>query len=374
MLTLAAKPLFAANNKVLAFVGAYTDRGKGIHIFEVESDGGLKPVDVLTGVASPSYLALSRNNKFLYAVSEGSGTGAVTALSVASDGSLKVINSCSSGGRGPAHLSLDPTGKFILVANYAGGSAAVVAINPDGSVDKPTDTYALPKGPYGKQPAADAPPGSFAISGHEAPHAHQAVTDPSGNHVYVCDLATDRVYIFNLDRSAGKLTPAAKPFVQASAGAGPRNLVFHPNGKWVYCLNEESSTLDFMTYDPSDGSLTIKKSITSLPAGFAGTSFAAEIHLSLDGRYVYAANRLCNTIGTFAIGKDGTLKESGQYWARGDYPRGLAIEPQGRFFFAAHSRSDNITSFRIDRRSGALKFTGKYIPVGNPSKMVFVTV
>jgi 6-phosphogluconolactonase (cycloisomerase 2 family) len=369
----------AATGQVLAYVGAYTDRGRGIHIFDVGTDGSLNPVSVLTGLPSPSSIAFAPNKKFLYAVNEignfgGMASGSVTAMSVETDGSLKIINVVSSMGGGPAHLSVDPSGKWVFAANYGGGSVSVIPINADGSLGNATDTQALPRGPYGPQPARDAPPGSFAISGHDAPHAHQAQTDPSGNFLLVSDLATDRVYSFKLDKAAGKLTPSAEPFVQASPGAGPRHFDFHPNGRWVYSLNEEASTIDFMTYDAATGALAIQSSVSSLPPGYEGTNYPSEIHVSGDGRFVYAANRLCDTIGHFSIDADGFLTRVGHYWTRGSYPRHFAIEPFGRFLYVCHSRSDNVTSFGVDHGTGRLNFTGKFTGVGNPSKIDFLAL
>lgn len=370
----------AATGRVIAYVGAYTDRGKGIHSFDVGTDGSLTPISILTGLPSPSSITFSPNKKFMYAVNEisnftGPGTsGSVTAISIAADGSLSILNVISSGGTGPAHLSVDPSGKWVLVANYGGGSVSVLPIAADGTVGAATETIALPRGPYGAQPAQDAPPGSFAISGHDAPHAHQAQTDAAGNFVYVNDLATDRVYIYRFDKVAGKLTAAALPFYQASPGAGPRHMEFHPNGRWAYNLNEESSTIDYLAVDASTGSLGIQASISSLPPGYEGTSYTSEIMVSEDGRFVYAANRLHNSIGVFAIGADGVLSPVGYHWTRGDYPRHFAVDPYGRFLYVLHSRSDNVTCFGVDHGTGRLNFTGKFTAVGNPSKILFLTL
>lgn len=376
---MAADSARAATGQVIAYVGAYTDRGKGIHIFDVGTDGTLTPIRILGGILSPSSLYFSPNKKFLYAVNEignfnGTTSGSVTAMSVAADGDLQIMNVVSSMGGGPAHLSVDPSGKWVLVANYGGGSVSVIPINADGSLGQAADTVLLPRGPYGQQPAVDAPPGSFAISGHDAPHAHQAQTDPAGNFVLVSDLATDRVYSFRLDKTTGKLTPAAQPFVQATSGAGPRHFDFHPNGRWMYSLNEEASTIDYMAYDAATGALAIQATISSLTPGYEGTNYPSEIHVSEDGRFVYAANRLHDTIGVFAIDADGFLSRVGHIWTRGSYPRHFAIEPYGRFLYVCHSRSDNVTTFGVDRGTGRLNFTGKFTGVGNPSKIVFLSL
>jgi 6-phosphogluconolactonase (cycloisomerase 2 family) len=365
----------------VAYVGAYTDRGKGIHMFHVDpADGTLTPWKILDGLPNPSSLAFDPTGRHLYAVNEisnfggaGSGSGSVTALAVdRATGDLQIINVVSSQGAGPAHLSVDPSGRFVFAANYGGGSAAVLPIRPDGSLGDATDVQAI-SGPLGPQPARDAPPGSFAISGHDAPHAHQAQTDPAGRFLLVSDLGTDRIYVYAFDGRAGKLTPAAQPFAQASPGAGPRHFDFHPNGRWLYSLNEEASTLDFMAYNPGDGALAIQQSVSTLPTGYEGTNYPSEIHVSEDGRVVYAANRLHDTVAVFSIdGATGLVAVRGHVWTRGSYPRHLAVEPTGSFMYVLHSRSDNITSFAVDRGTGALEFTGKFTGVGNPSKIVFL--
>jgi 6-phosphogluconolactonase (cycloisomerase 2 family) len=370
-----------AGPQIVAYVGAYTDRGKGIHMFYVDpADGTLVPWKVLDGLPSPSSLAFDPSKKYLYAVNEianfgGAQSGSVTAIAVdPASGDLRIINVVSSQGAGPAHLSVDPSGRFVFAANYGGGSVAVLPIRPDGSLGEATDVQAI-SGPLGPQPAQDAPPGSFAISGHDAPHAHMAQTDPAGRYLFVSDLGTDRIYSYRFDNRTGKLTPNSPPFVQATPGAGPRHFDFHPNGRWVYSLNEEASTVDVMAYNAGEGSLTIRQTLSSLPEGYEGTNFPSEIHVAEDGRFVYAANRLHDTIAIFSVNAaTGLLTALGHVWTRGSYPRHFAIEPTGSFLYVLHSRSDNVTAFSVDRVAGLLEFTGKFTGVGNPSKIVFLAL
>jgi 6-phosphogluconolactonase len=373
--------LAQSSGQIIAYVGAYTNRGKGIHMFYVNpADGTLTPWKVLTGIVNPSSLAFHPNKKFLYAVNEisnysGGTTGSVTSMSVdPATGDLRILNVVSSGGGGPTHLSVDPTGKWVLVANYGGGSVGVIPIMPDGSVGAASDVQKI-SGPLGPQPAVEAPPGSFAISGHDAPHAHQAETDPAGNFVLVSDLGTDRIYVYRLNKESGKLTPADTPFMQASLGAGPRHFSFHPNGRLAYTITEEASTVMVLDYDPASGRLTWKgQTASSLPPGFAGTNYPSEIHVSEDGNLLYGANRFHNTIVVFDVNPDGWLLNARHYWTRGDYPRHFGIEPNGNFMYVCHSNSDNVTTFRVDKTTGMLTFTGQYVPIGNPSKIVFLTV
>ena len=364
---------------VLAYIGAYTDRGKGIHSFTVDqNDGTLTPGPILTGIRNPSSLYIHPNRKFMYAGNEISNftgpstSGSVTALSIdPATGDLKILNAISSGGRGPAHVSVDPTGKFVFAANYGSGQVGVLSLKDDGSLDTVVDTKQI-TGPLGTNPAADAPPGSFAISGHDAPHAHMAQMDPFGRYLLVTDLGTDRTYIYTM-ASSGILTPHQPGFIQATNGAGPRHFAFHANGRFLYVLNEESSTLDVMSWDSSTGQAAILQSFSTLPKGYAGTNYASEIISTPDGRFVYCANRLCDSVAVFATDAGtGSARLVDIVWTRGSYPRNFAIEPGGNFFYVLHSRSDNITTFRVNRTTGVLTFQDKWTPVGNPSEIRFL--
>lgn len=374
-----ALPLQAEAGQVIAYVGAYTDRGKGIHMFYVNpEDGTLTPWKILTGITSPSSLAFHPTNKYLYAVNEISNftgpntTGSVTAMSVdAATGDLKILNVVTSGGAGPAHLSVDPSGKWVFAANYGGGSVAVLPIMSDGSLGSPSDVQKL-TGPLGPQPAYDAPPGSFANSGHDATHAHMAETDPEGKFLFVADLGTDRIFIYRLDKEAGKITPNDPPFFQFSPGAGPRHFAFHPKSNFFYTITEEASTMVLADYDPGGGKLTYRQTVSTLPQGFAGTNYPSEVHISEDGSFLYGANRLFDSIVIYDVNLEGWMLNARHMWTRGSYPRHFAVEPNGNFMYVCHSRSDNVTSFRVNKSTGGLDFTGQFVPVGNPSKIVFL--
>jgi 6-phosphogluconolactonase len=380
---LAGSAAFAApssGRKIQAYVGTYTPNGGGIHIFTMNpSNGVLTPVRVVTA-NSPSWLAFDPKKKFLYTANEEAGpankAGSVTAYKVEADsGDLTRLNSASSEGAGPAHLSVDPSGKYVLVANYAGGNVAVLPISASGSVGPATDvkdtaSACSPRCATGPLHPAKAPAGSFAISGHDAPHAHMFQTDPSGNFAIANDVGIDRTVIWRFDRVNGKLLDPKT--VASSPGAGPRHFVFHPNGRWFYSLNEESSTIATLRWNAANGELTPVDEISTLPAGFAGTSFTSEVVITGDGKFVYALNRLHDSIAIFAVGSDGRLKWMGEVWTQSDYPRNCCIDPTGNFLFVCHNKSDNITSFRVHRGSGKLTFTGQYVPVGSASAIVFL--
>jgi 6-phosphogluconolactonase len=372
---------------ILAYVGTYSSpqgpegsvgNGKGIYLFEMNpGTGALSQREIFSDASNPSWLAFNPSRTHLYAAHEtatfqGSHSGSASAFSInRSNGHLTLLNTVSSGGSGPAHLSVHPSGKYVFVANYAGGTVAVLPIRSNGELGTATDSK-QDRGTVGSIHAASAPPGSFAISGHDSPHAHMIQSDPSGQFVLATDLGLDRIFIWKFDSKAGTLSANRPASVSLPSGDGPRHFAFHPNGRWLYSLQEESSTVVLFEYQATSGTLTMNQTISSLPVGFAGTSFTSEIVISPDGKFVYAANRLHDSIAVFSVGNTGTLTFAGEAWTRGDYPRSFNIDPTGKFLFSCDQRSDVIASFRINRDTGALTFTGQYTPVGTPAIIVFL--
>jgi len=371
---------------ILAYVGSYTPNGQGIYLFSLNpSTGTLTQVKVAAAVPSPSWMAIHPNGKYLYAVNEisnfnGTTSGSVTAFSInRTTGDLTFLNVVSSQGGGPAHLSVDPLGQFVFVANYGGGSFAVLPILSNGSLGNASDVH-VDVGAVGPTHATNAPPGSFAISGHEAPHAHMIQADAAGKFVFGADLGQDRIYSWLLNRAMGKLIPNTPAFVSVPPGDGPRHFAFHPNGHFFYSLQEEASTLLFYDYDTSTGALTQQQMLSTLPPGFVGTNFTSEVRVAQDGKFVYASNRLHDTISFFEIEASGRLKRIGEASTLGDYPRSFTIDPTGNFLVSCNQRSDALTTFRIRAAHGEdeglanrLVFTGQYTPVGSPAVIVFLT-
>jgi 6-phosphogluconolactonase (cycloisomerase 2 family) len=196
--------------------------------------------------------------------------------------------------------------------------------------------------------------------------------DPSGIFVLATDLALDLIYIWKFDAQNGKLIANTPPTVSVPPGDGPRHFAFHPNGRWFYSLQEEASTLVVFDYDAVNGRLTAKQTLSTLPHGFAGTDFTSEVVVAADGRFVYAANRLHDSIAYFSVGPSGTLTLEGEEWTRGDYPRSFTIDPTGNFLFSCNQRGDAVATFRVNRQTGALAFTGQYTHVGTPAIVVFL--
>lgn len=372
-----------ADRGVLAYVGSYTNAvdsgasGEGIYRFEMDArTGAFTQRTLVAKVSNPSWIVIHPSKKYLYAVNEivNQENGSVSAYEIeSSTGNLNLLNVVSSEGRGPAHMSLDASGKYAFVANYAGGTIAVLPILEGGRLGTATDVH-RDLGSVGAKSATNAPTGSFAISGHDAPHAHMIAADPRNRFVLSVDLGQDRIYVYRFDSDRGKLSPsAANPFISFPSGDGPRHFVFHPNGHWIYVVGEESSTIAFFDYDARSGALTLQETISSLPKGFAGTNFPSEVLISPDGRFLYAANRLHDTIAFCEIDGSGRLRLVGEVSTMGDYPRYCTFDPSGAFFYVCNQRSDNITCYKVQRHTGWLSFTGLYTAVGSPSIVTFLS-
>jgi 6-phosphogluconolactonase len=383
-------PSTSAARPVLAYVGTYSSpqgpegargRGQGIYLLEMNPvTGALKQREVFPNDANPACLALDPSRTHLYSANEVSGFqgtpyGSISAYAIdRGTGRLTLLNVVSSEGRGgPAHMSIHPSGKFAFAANYQGGTVAVLPIRSNGELGSATDVIEN-KGTVGPERATNAPKGSFAISGHEHPHAHMIQSDPAGRFVFSPDLGLDQIFVWRFDADRGKLIPNDPPSVVLPPGDGPRHFTFHPNGRWFYSIQEEASTLVTYDYEAKNGRLTAKQTVSTLPKGFVGTNYTSGLMTSADGKFLYAANRLHDSIAWFTIhSATGTLTLVGEEWTRGDYPRTFNIDPTGNFLYSCNQRADNTTTFRVNRQNGGLTFTGQYTPIGTAAMIVFLT-
>ncbi len=352
--------------------------GLGIHHFRVNREtGDLTPAGVTRSGTSPSCLVINEAGTRLYSANEtdrlnGTKEGTVSAYAVdAVHGQLELLNTVASGGAGPTYVSIHPSGRYLLVANYFGGSVAVLPILKDGRLGKATDVK-VDEGRIGPATSSNAPVGSKAFSGHDRTHAHMIQSDPSGRFVLHVDLGLDRIYVWKFDVDTGTLSPARRSQIALPAGDGPRHFHFHPNGRWFYSIQEEGSTIVLFDYDSDTGELTSRQTISTLPKGFAGSNFCSEILVSNDGRFVYAGNRLHDSIGVFSVGRNGELQHVADEWTRGNYPRSFSFDPTGNFLYCGNQRADHLAVFKVDQKTGGLSFTGHYVPVGNPSHIVFL--
>jgi 6-phosphogluconolactonase (cycloisomerase 2 family) len=397
---------------VWLYIGTYTGsdgHGAGIYLCELNLFTGkltvlrlVAPALPATGTnastANPSTLAIDRGGNYLYAGNEiFTPNGSVSAYRInRMTGDLTLLNALPAVGA-PAHVGVDESRKYLFAAEYVGSYFEVFPILSNGSLGPAVfqmQTLGNVDTSFTTKPATSAPPGSFAFSAHEGPngHPHQMEADPSNQWVVGSDAGQDRIYVWKLTVGATPpLTPAAIPFVNVPPGDGPRHFAFHPNGIWMYSIQEEGDTIIFWHFDPTTGTLTNEQQVSSLPPGFAGTVFTSEIRVSADGRFVYGVNRLHDTIVVFRIRHDGTLNQISYASTLGDYPRIITIDPSGRFMVSGNQRADNVTTFRIsrdrdrgrddeshendkepERKEGSLTFTGNYTPVGSPSGIVFL--
>lgn len=359
-----------ATQTQFAWVGTYNPNGEGIYRFHVDAEtGALTCKTLVSELPNAAQLTASKEGKTLYVASE-TDNGVIAALRVGDDGNLTELNQVSSGGAGAVYLTLTPDERHLLVANYGSGSVAVLPVKGDGNLGQATDIQ-QDAGPAGAKKPEAAVEGSFAASGHSGPHAHMIAADPSGKFVFTTDLGLDRIYQYRFDDTCGKLTPNDPPYIDASSkGAGPRHFVFTPKGDGLWLINEESSTLTHYQLDVAKGTLTKGESISSLPKGFKGTSFASGLVLSKDGKQLYVANRLHNSIGHFSVAANGRLELVEHVWTRGDYPRTLTLGHNEKYLYVMNQRSDNIARFSVAQPTGKLNFVEDYIAVGSPSQMV----
>lgn len=388
-----ANSIQQAKGPLMAYVGTFSSplkdvlptqvdlppgNGRGIHLFQVDrATGALREAGIHEMGTSPSCLAVNAAGTRLYSANETDRVGPEKHGTVSSfainreNGVLQLLNTVSAGGAGPTYVSVHPAGKHLLVANYFGGSIAVLPILADGKLGEASDVK-NDAGKIGPTRAPHAPKGSFAFSGHDRTHAHQIAPDPTGRFVLHVDLGLDTIYVWKFAPATGKLSPAEHHTVQLPPGDGPRHFHFHPNGKWFYSIQEEGSTLVLFDYDGATGKLSPRQTISTLPPGYTGSNFCSEVLLSADGRFLYAGNRLHDSIGVFSIATDGTLRHVADEWTRGNYPRSFSFDPSGTFLYCCNQRADHVTVFRVGKDKGLLEFTGHFAPVGNPSMVLFL--
>ncbi len=359
---------WSASDRML-YVGTYTaaNGSKGIYQLRMSRDtGALSVVALAIETSNPSFLTLSGDERFLYAVNEvgeidGKKTGGVSAFARdVSTGTLRLLGSQPTNGGAPCYVSIDRSGTCLMVANYTGGSVSAFPIRADGNIG-PATSFIQHEGK------------GFDAQRQTGPHAHSIVADPGNRFALAADLGLDRVFAYSLDARAAKLSPKPAARGVLAPGAGPRHFVFHDNGRVVYVANELNSTLTAFRYDASSGALSELQTLPSVGSPVTGQNAPADIHLHPNGRFLYMSNRGQDTIAVFAI-DDATaqLRPIEFVSTGGSWPRNFAIDPSGEFLLVANQRSDTITCFRIDRRSGRLTNTGQSVSVKAPVCIRFV--
>ncbi|MBT4498621.1 MAG: lactonase family protein [Gemmatimonadetes bacterium] len=352
-------------DELLVYVGTYTRRGsEGVYVYRLDmGTGALMQVGAGAGVENPSFLAIAPDKKHLYAVGEvgefnGKESGAVGAFAIDQEsGELTFLNQQASEGNGPCHISIDQNGKYALVANYGGGSVSILPIQEDGSLGEASD-FVQHEG------------GSVDEGRQKGPHAHSINVDPTNQFAFAADLGLDQVLCYRIE--GGKLPPNEPPFTAVAGGEGPRHFDFHPSGKFAYLITEMGNKVVAFNYDSAKGTLEEIQMISTLPEGWEGTSYCADVHVSPDGRFLYGSNRGHDSIAIYAIDQaTGMLSLVDIAPCGGKNPRGFGIDPSGTFLLAGGQDTDNITIFRIDAESGRIEPTGEVsVPMPVCVKMV----
>ena len=360
----------APSGKQRVYFGTYTGKvSKGIYRSELDlATGKLSPAVLAGEAASPSFLAIAPNQKFLYSVGEisdfgGKKAGAVNAFAIdAATGNLTLLNQQSSVGAGPCHVVVDREGKNVLVANYGGGSAAVLPIQADGKIGE-ASSFVQHKGT------------SVDKGRQESPHAHSINVDAKNRFAFVADLGLDTVQVYRLDSAKGTITANDPPAAKVEPGSGPRHFAFHPSGKFAYVINEMSLTVTAFQYDAEKGLLTSQQTITTLPEGVTdrkGMS-TAEVVVHPSGKFLYGSNRGHHSIAIFAIDQStGKLTAVGHQGMGIKTPRNFNVDPTGNYLLVANQDGDSVVVFRVDQATGKLEPTGSTIEVPMPVCVKFL--
>ncbi len=349
-------------NEPLVFISAFARGADGaIHAYQLELDTGqLKQVHRTTNVEQPFFMAVSPDDKFLYAIHApekfgGEVHGQVAAYEIVGrTGRLKLLNRQSTLGSAACYVDVDATGKTVLVANYSTGSVASLPVRKDGSLGEAA-SFIQHKG------------SSVDTARQEGPHAHCIVVSPDNRFVYAVDLGLDKVLGYRLEATSAKLSPNRQPFVRTPPGAGPRHLTFHPNGRHVYVINELDNSVTVFEYESGAGMLIEQQTISTLPKDFDGKSYCADLKITPNGRFLYGTNRGHDSIAAYRIGDDGRLTLLGIEPSLGKGPQNLAITPGGELLLCANMPGNNVVVFQIDPKSGGLTHVGQPVSMPSPS-------
>ena len=327
--------------------------------------GNLTLIHRTTGVEHPFFMAVSPDRRCLYSIHAPGEFGGENNESVAAyriegtSGQLTLLNRQSALGTAACYLAADATGKMLMVANYKTGSVASFPIREDGSIGEASSFIQHPGEGSRVLPARQ-----------DGPHAHCIVRSPDNRFAFAADLGLDQVRGYRLDVSSAKLVPHAPPFVTTSPGAGPRHLTFHPNGRHMYAINELANSVTVFDYEPESGSLTNQQTITTLPEGYGGASYTADVKVTPDGRFLYGTNRGHDSIAAYRIDEEGRLELLESEPSLGNGPQNLAITSDGNLLLCANMPGNNVAVFRIDQQHGTLTSVGQPQPFPNPSCLV----
>ncbi len=354
----------AQQNTFHLLVGTYTGgKSEGIYVYKFDAETGKSSFESKTAISNPSFLALSSNQKYVYAVQEEKEKAELAAFSFdAATGNLQLLNKQYIEGAHPCYVSISKTGSRIFTANYTSGSFTAFSAKKDGSLNS-TKQMIVHEG-HGSDNKRQA-----------SPHVHEVVLSPDEKFLLVPDLGIDKVMVYPVDTTRGyyPIKSNVNP-VAVKPGSGPRHITFHPNGRYAYLIQELSAFVTVFEYN--EGQLKTLQTVHLTDQSFKGEVSAADIHVSPDGKFLYASNRGdANEIVVFAVDAvNGLLTYTGRQSSLGKTPRNFNIDPTGNYLLVANQNSDNIVVFKRDMNTGLLTDTGQRIEVGNPSCLVFGAV
>jgi 6-phosphogluconolactonase len=348
----------AAQKQHYLLVGTYTNgKSEGIYVYKFNTATGDNSFVSVAKSSNPSFLAVSPNKKFVYAVNENADStmhtvgGNISAFAFNKlTGTLTAINKQPSGGKHPCYVAIDKTGKWVFAGNYSSGTVGLLQANTDGSLD----TLKQIVQHEGSGPNKNR---------QQGPHVHSTVLSADNKFLYVPDLGIDKVMVYAFDNKKGILKPSSS--MASEPGNGPRHFEFAPNNKFAYLMEEMTGTV--VSYKLNNGKLIFNQRISALPANFKGAIGSADIHISPDGKFLYCSNRGdANTISIFAVHPtDGKLTLLGHQPTLGKTPRNFNFDPSGNFLLVAN-QDGNIVIFKRNKETGLLTDTGKRIDVPNP--------
>lgn len=350
--------------KVCFYVGSYTQpilhgtgniligKGNGIYMIELDAETGMitNSCEVIEA-DNPSYLCVSPCKNYLYAVNElknfdGKPQGSVSAYKINEKGSLKFINKMPTGGTDPCHVAVNKENTHVFVSNFMSGSVCIYPINRDGSLGE-TSCFIQHEG------------SSVDKIRQTSPHAHSLTFDANNKRAFVPDLGIDKLMIYKTDFTNGKLIPEETPWFKTKPGSGPRHCDFY--GNYCYLINEIACSISVLLYDSENGTFKEVQEITTLYGSFDGENICADIHITPDGRFLYASNRGHNSIVAYSIDKQtGMLSFVESIPCGGETPRNFSIDPTGKFVLVCNQDTDNICVFSIDNDTGKLTKVSDY--------------
>ena len=327
-----------------------------IVLFDAEN-GSLQLIDSLHAGYNASFIAADRKKKHFYAVNELGGKepkGKIKAFNYSMPWTqAKEMGECSTLGNDPCHVSLSRKHNIVTAANYSSGNLVSIKTDKGGALEciHTVNNQHVGRGGSEKQ---------------TAPRAHQVVEAPFGQYLYACDLGTDAIYVYKMNLRPFAVEPIHT--IKTEPGAGPRHMLFHPNKKYAYVVNELNGTVECFLVNKKSGQLNRFQTIATTPDSLKSQAGSADIHITSDGKYLYTSNRgPFNEIVCFEVNpKTGELKINGHYPSGGLGPRNFRISNNNQYMLVANQRSNNIVVYGIDPTNGALTPTGEKLELHAP--------